>query len=727
MLVRHAVARSSAPAQAMATARDLQAQLAQARSPEEYVDMLQHGTSNFPRVALFWRLYAEHERATKGPEAAWKLLEENSETALSWCRCDADLWRVAAECCRDAHPREERASEGTARVGRTFEKAVAAAGAAPEATALWRAYRDWAANSAPVAQRAEAKASLLRRAALIPGEGNDEFWREIEKEAREGGDETQRDQAAALEALAQAARRDGAARLQIWRAARHAQTEDDLGRWRIVIAYERASMPTEKRRTEATDAEKAARALSIDAGRRRIAAAYRAAIDACDSNAPELFLELADWAEACHAEDEERPVAIPGGADTEGAGEDEALIASPFSLEDESPLFQAAPVGADAAVGILESAAKTCSTSVLAAAAHAAALERLGRPAEAEACLEALVSKELKTDDPEAKEGELCAAPWVLLERHCRRHRGKEAARDIFQRSADLRREKKIDARIYEGHAVIEARANSDKLAARRVFELGLDQRPELLQRHDAVYVLTFAHFLETDCSDADAASAVIERSIASYKTAEVVPHVLWDALVSVYHRHASSRDAAAKARAVEVRRKQAGAGGVGGALMSLWRDVSSAGILPLNATDTAWRFREAIPATLVRDLASCRDHAAKLEAARADGLLADEVDNGGLDASDLDAGDGGDAVALLLAAGTLPPNLRRLTDRIHTKARKQISDPRAVQFVLDALLRAPLPPPPTKKRGRDDDHSEDDEAPPDAFRARRAAKRAAK
>ena len=62
------------------------------------------------------------------------------------------------------------------------------------------------------------------------------------------------------------------------------------------------------------------------------------------------------------------------------------------------------------------------------------------------------------------------------------RHRGKEAARDVFARTADLRKAKKIDARIYEGHAVVESRANNDKLAARRVFELGLDQRPELLQ-----------------------------------------------------------------------------------------------------------------------------------------------------------------------------------------------------------------------------------------------------
>ena len=161
------------------------------------------------------------------------------------------------------------------------------------------------------------------------------------------------------------------------------------------------------------------------------------------------------------------------------------------------------------------------------------------------------------------------------------------------------------------------------------------------------------------------------------------------------------------KARAVEVRRKKAGAGGVGGALMALWRDVSSAAILPLNATDTAWRVRDAIPAILVRDLASCRDHASKLEAARADGLLADEIDNGGLDASDLDAGDDGDAVAILLSAGTLPPNLRRLTERIHTKARKEGPDPRAVQFVLRWPARAPSMPP-TKKRGRDDDDEDE-------------------
>ena len=69
-----------------------------------------------------------------------------------------------------------------------------------------------------------------------------------------------------------------------------------------MIAYERASMPTEKRRQEATPAEKSAHALSIDAGRRRTAAAYRAAIDACADQAPELFLEPSDWAEQCHAE-----------------------------------------------------------------------------------------------------------------------------------------------------------------------------------------------------------------------------------------------------------------------------------------------------------------------------------------------------------------------------------------------------------------------------------------
>ena len=237
-----------------------------------------------------------------------------------------------------------------------------------------------------------------------PASGNDEFWREIEKEAREGGDEKDRERARALDPLAQAARRDGAARAQIWRAARHAQTDDDLGRWRIVIAYERASMPTEKRRQEATPAEKTAHALSIDAGRRRIAAAYRAAIDACADQAPELFLELSDWAEQCHAEDLARPEAIPGGADTD-CPEDEALIASPFSLEDESPLFQAAPHGPDAAVHILGEAAKTCSTSVLAAAAHAAALERLGRPAEAEAALGGVSRQRIEDRRPRGEGG----------------------------------------------------------------------------------------------------------------------------------------------------------------------------------------------------------------------------------------------------------------------------------------------------------------------------------
>ena len=75
-----------------------------------------------------------------------------------------------------------------------------------------------------------------------------------------------------------------------------------------------------------------------------------------------------------------------------------------------------------------------------------------------------------------------------------------------------------------------------------------------------------------------------------AYKKEQDVPRVLWDALVSVYHRHAS-RDAAMKA-AVEVRKKPVRAPG---ALMALWRRVVG-GDLPLNATDTAWRVREAIP-----------------------------------------------------------------------------------------------------------------------------------
>ena len=40
------------------------------------------------------------------------------------------------------------------------------------------------------------------------------------------------------------------------------------------------------------------------------------------------------------------------------------------------------------------------------------------------------------------------------------------------------------------------------------------------------------------------------------------------------------------------------------------------------------------------------REVAGKLEAVRADGLLADEIDNGGLDATDLDAEESGDAAA---------------------------------------------------------------------------------
>ena len=106
--------------------------------------MLQHGVEHFPRVALFWRLYAEHERATRGPEVAWKLLNENEEKALCWCRCDADLWRVAAEC-RDAHPREERASEsGISR--KNVRPSRRRGRRRPRPRRCGGAYRDWAAN-----------------------------------------------------------------------------------------------------------------------------------------------------------------------------------------------------------------------------------------------------------------------------------------------------------------------------------------------------------------------------------------------------------------------------------------------------------------------------------------------------------------------------------------------------------------------------------------------------
>ena len=54
--------------------------------------------------------------------------------------------------------------------------------------------------------------------------------------------------------------------------------------------------------------------------------------------------------------------------------------------------------------------------SVLAAAARGGSRE-VGSTGRGRSALEALVAKELKTDDPEAKEGELCAAFAVGLAR----------------------------------------------------------------------------------------------------------------------------------------------------------------------------------------------------------------------------------------------------------------------------------------------------------------------
>ena len=483
---------------------------------------------------------------------------------------------------------------------------------------------------------------------------------------------------------------------------------------------------------------------------------YRAAIDACDASAPELFLEFAEWAEACAAADAARPAPPPGG--------DEAPldVGPAFELESEGPLFRAAPSGADAAAAALEAAAAACHGSVLVVAARAALLERLDRPAEAEAALEALVKAAPLTDDPDAGDGEVDAAPWILLERHARRHHGIDAARRIFARTADLREAGKIDCRIYEAHAMVEARCNKRRDVARRCFQLGLDQRPELLTRHDATYALAFAAFLEADCGDPDEAVAVLERAVQAHEKESDAPAALWDGLVSLHHRCFGERDAAARARRVEQRRKAAGKGGVGGVLGALWRDVSSSLALPLNDVDTAWRSREAVAATQHRDVASVRDVAAALGACRADGLLADEIDNGGLVEADLDAEEGDEVGALISA---LPARFRRLADRVHRKARRAVSDPRTVRFVLDALQRggranfskrrrslldaflraparsgpppdgrssrrrAPLPPPPSKKRGRADDDDDDaaDDAAPDAFRARRAAAKVAK
>ncbi|KAH8094361.1 hypothetical protein JL720_4358 [Aureococcus anophagefferens] len=585
--------------------RPARAQLAQARSPEEYVDMLQHGVTHFPRTALFWRLYAEHERSLSGPASGLAVLEGGGSSALPWCRCDPELWRVACELRRDCGRREDELGPESKALGRAFERAVAVAGAAPDAAPLWRCYVDWCANAAPVSLRKKLRRSALERACLVPGDGTEEA--------------------------------SGTPR------ATPTATSSASG-----ASSSRTSAPAPKKST-ATDllpAETKAAALHYACGRRRVAAAYRAA---CDANAA---TRSCSW------------------SSRRGAAKATTPFESPFDVDADGPSSRARPRG------------------------PRPPLERWRRPpprrrrpcwswrrarlswtvwtaGEAEAALEALVDAAPLTDDPDAREGELDAAPWALLERHARRHGGKEAGRAVFARTQGLRASKKLSAKIYEAHAALELSMNGDVDAARRTFELGLSQRPELLLANDATYVLAYAAFLESAAGDAEAAAAVVERAVAA-KGERDAPPALWDALASLAHRNATARNGAARRR----RRQRAAAGkhAVGGALAPLWRDVASTRAAPLNAVDTAWRVREAVPATLPgsRDVRDAR----WLEA-RADGLLADEYDNGGLDADDLaDDGGEGDGLFAALARGKLPEAFRRLADLAHRKAARGPAPP---------------------------------------------------
>ena len=108
----------------MATARDLKP----IRRPKPIVDMLPQASSTFRA----WRCSGGCTPSTAtGGRGRVEATEENQE-GLCWCRCDADLWRVAAECVE----MRIRARSGRVYglVGRTFGES-AAAGAAPEASA----------------------------------------------------------------------------------------------------------------------------------------------------------------------------------------------------------------------------------------------------------------------------------------------------------------------------------------------------------------------------------------------------------------------------------------------------------------------------------------------------------------------------------------------------------------------------------------------------------------
>ncbi|KAK7249704.1 hypothetical protein SO694_00004459 [Aureococcus anophagefferens] len=392
----------------MATPGALQAQLAQARSPEEYVDMLQHGVTHFPRTALFWRLYAEHERSLSGPASGLAVLEGGGSSALPWCRCDPELWRVACELRRDCGRREDELGPESRALGRALASAR---------RRRWRGARPW--------------------------------------------------------------RRSGAA---TWTA------------------------PKKSTATDLLPAETKAAALHYACGRRRVAAAYRAACDANAGRRAGLFLED-------------------------------------------------------------------------------------------------------------------CAAS------------------------------KKLSAKIYEAHAALELSMNGDVDAARRTFELGLSQRPELLLANDATHASRRTPFLESAGGRREAAAAVVERAVAA-KGERDAPPALWDALASLAHRNATARASGARRRRREAappRAKHA----VGGALAPLWRDVASTRAAPLNAVDTAWRVREPCRRRCP-DLAACATRAGFEAAGRR--RLADEYDNGGLDADDLaDDGGEGDGLFAALARGKLP------------------------------------------------------------------------
>ncbi|KAH8066650.1 hypothetical protein JL722_1103 [Aureococcus anophagefferens] len=500
----------------MATPGALQAQLAQARSPEEYVDMLQHGVTHFPRTALFWRLYAEHERSLSGPASGLAVLEGGGSSALPWCRCDPELWRVACELRRDCGRREDELGPESKALGSVGRPSPSRRGA--DAAPLWRCYVDWCANAAPVSLRKKLRRSALERACLVPGAAPARA--ELD---RKRGNLGPRAQGSGEMPRAPPRRRAQGRRRAVPALARRAPRRRRRARQ---VAHRRAAKRPRKKST-ATDllpAETKAAALHYACGRRRVAAAYRAACDANAGDAPELFLEFA---------------------------------------------------------------------------------------------------------------------------------------------SVGLRASKKLSAKIYEAHAALELSMNGDVDAARRTFELGLSQRPELLLANDATYVLAYAAFLESAAGDAEAAAAVVERAVAA-KGERDAPPALWDALASLAHRNATARNGA-RAR----RRREAPPASTRSA--ALWRRSGATSRRRARRRSTPSTRRGACARPCRRRCPGISRRAAtrpRSSRPRADGLLADEYDNGGLDADDLaDDGGEGDGLFAALARGKLPEAFRRLADLAHRKA----------------------------------------------------------